>query len=457
MQGAGTQSNPYIITTPSELDSMRNNLSASYALGNDIDMSSWGNWTPISHYDNVTWINGFTGNFDGQGYKITNLTINKSTGMYLGLFGQFFYGTIQNVGLENVIVNGSNCRFGSALVGYTYQSTIKNCYVNGGSITAQDESGGLIGKALETDIQDSYANINVNLNTNYYGGGFLGTADSLTTVRNCYSNGFVDYTQSSPWDGISGFVGFVRNNTDVFFYDCYWDTQTSGQPSTAKISSPPSTLVTGLTGKTTAEMKTQSTYTGWDFTNTWAINNDYPTLRVFGVPIISKKETVTVDSFVNLIVTNGDKHVKSTKQIQSYSNAIQTAVQRNTATLRSVEGYLSQFDSYATMSSRTVRSSTANVTSLISPIGSYAHRESKTVRNLIAHIKPLESDISVLVPINVFTPNAYVTIVENSSRAFKMENMSNVSYVRNPSSVSEVANVSEPQVIVNPSYVEVMK
>ncbi|MGV3266206.1 hypothetical protein [Cytobacillus pseudoceanisediminis] len=435
MQGAGTIDNPYIITTPLELDSMRNNLSASYALGNDIDMSSWGNWTPISYYDNVTWKNGFTGNFNGQGYKIKNLTINKSTGMYLGLFGQFFYGIIQNVGLESVTVNGSNCRFASALIGYTYQATIKNCYVKGGSITSQDESGGLIGKALETDIQDSYANINISLNTAYYGGGFLGTADSLTTVRNCYSSGSVDYTQSSPWDGISGFVGFVRNNTDVFFYDCYWDTQNSGQPSTAKISSPPSTLVTGLTGKTTVEMKTQTTYTGWDFNSVWLINSDYPTLRVFGVPIVAKKETVTVNSYSTQLQTNLSKTYKSTKQLQSYLVPIKTPTQRNTVTLRSVSTYLSHLDTYAEKFSRTVRSGTANVTSFISPTGSFVNRESKTVRNLIAHINPFESDISVLVPINVFTPNAYVAIVENSSRAFKMEDMSNVSYIVNPSHV----------------------
>lgn len=184
---------------------------------------------------------------------------------------------------------------------------------------------------------------------------------------------------------------------------------------------------------------------------------DYPALRMFSNIPVAKKETVTVSSFVNLIIGNSDKYVKSTKQIQSYSVPIQTAIQRNTATLRNLSTYLSQLETNATKFSRTVRSSTANVTSFISPIGSYAYRESKTVRNLIVHIKPLESDISVSVPFNVFTPNAYVTIVENSSRAFKLEGVSNVSYVRNPSSVSEVMNLSEGHVIKNPSRVEVMK
>lgn len=53
----------------------------------------------------------------------------------------------------------------------------------------------------------------------------------------------------------------------------YWDTQTSGQATSA-----------GGTGKTTAQMKSQSTFTGWDFLHIWsiraAVNNGYP---FFGV------------------------------------------------------------------------------------------------------------------------------------------------------------------------------
>ncbi|UOE57290.1 hypothetical protein [Cytobacillus oceanisediminis] len=432
MLGAGTQSNPYIISTPSDLDSMRNNRARGvyYELTNDIDMSSWGNWNPIAYYDNATWVSGFEGNLDGKGFKIKNLTITKSTGIYLGLFGQAFYGTIQNVGLENVTINGSQCRFIGALVGYSYSLTVKNCYVAGGNITSQDESGGLLGKVDTCTIENCYSTIPISLNTSYYGGGLIGAVDSNTTIRNSYSSGRVTYSQSSSYDGKSGFVGFIRNNTNIFFENCFYDKEISTQ-----VTSP----ANGINAKTTTEMKTQSTFTGWDTTNTWSINNDYPILKVFGVPIVVKKETVSVNSYSLPIYSIMSKSQKSTKQLNTFTNTIKAATQRNTATLRSVSTYLSHLDTYAEKFSRTVRSGTANVTSFISPIGSFVNRESKTVRNLIAHIKPSESDISVLVPIIVFTPNAYVATVENSSRAFKMEDMSNVSY------------------IVNPSHVEVMK
>jgi hypothetical protein len=50
----------------------------------------------------------------------------------------------------------------------------------------------------------------------------------------------------------------------------YWDTQTSGQATSA-----------GGTGKTTAQMKKQATFVGWDFTSVWRIseNLSYPILQ----------------------------------------------------------------------------------------------------------------------------------------------------------------------------------
>ena len=49
----------------------------------------------------------------------------------------------------------------------------------------------------------------------------------------------------------------------------YWDTQTTG-----------TTTSSGGTGKTTALMQTQSTFTGWNFSSLWWINDgrDYPKL-----------------------------------------------------------------------------------------------------------------------------------------------------------------------------------
>ncbi|MCC3645824.1 hypothetical protein JGK52_03880 [Cytobacillus oceanisediminis] len=422
-----------LISTPQDLHNIRNNLTGSYELTKDIDMSSWGNFSPIGSSSAK-----FRGQIEGKGFKIMNLTINQNY-VNVGLISYAENATIQNLGIENANITSNSNNYVGIIVGYLYNnSKVINCYSTG-QVSGQYGVGGLVGWNYNGLIENCYSHASVTGLGRV--GGLLGNGASVNSIINrCYSTGLVVTDQ---WNG--GLIGSHSVPTAVT--NSYYDTQTSGQ-----------TISAGGIGKTTTKMKTQSTYIGWDFTTVWGMNGDYPFLQMFGVPSApAKKETISVNSFVNLIIGNSDKYVKSTKQLQSYSALIQTTLQRNTATLRSISTYLSELETNATKFSRTVRSGIANVTSCMYPIGSFVNRESKTVRNLIAHIKPLESDISVLVPINVFTPNAYVTILENSSRASKLEGMSNVFYARNPSSVSEVMNVSEGHVIENPSHVEVMR
>lgn len=63
----------------------------------------------------------------------------------------------------------------------------------------------------------------------------------------------------------------------------YWDTETSNVGWAYGTHWNGGDTPTGTNGRTTSQMKTQGTFTGWDFTNTWGINpsiNDgYPYLR----------------------------------------------------------------------------------------------------------------------------------------------------------------------------------
>jgi len=96
-------------------------------------------------------------------------------------------------------------------------------------------------------------------------GGLIGRHENATLI-NCYSTGSVS---GSEYAG--GLVGRAYSATAE---NCFWDTETSGKTSSQ-----------GGTGKTTAEMTTQTTFTlaGWDFTNNWAMvttyNDGYPYLQ----------------------------------------------------------------------------------------------------------------------------------------------------------------------------------
>ena len=102
-----------------ELDAIRNNLSGNYQLARDLDFddddsycdpttnkSTWttgGAWTPIGDNDGNLDCSGatdskcFTGNFNGNGYTISNLKINRTAWDYAGLFGAAEGGVIGNL------------------------------------------------------------------------------------------------------------------------------------------------------------------------------------------------------------------------------------------------------------------------------------------------------------------------------------------------------------------------
>ncbi|MCR4846154.1 MAG: hypothetical protein K5865_05385 [Eubacterium sp.] len=128
------------IRTATDLYNVRNNLSGNYKLMNDIDLTevtaSGGmfndrgrGWRPIGENTNGS-VDEFSGVFDGQGYTIKGLQINKSHcgagSYYAGLFS-YNTGTIKNLVLSEFKVIGSEDsdkrtvefnRFFGSLAGY---------------------------------------------------------------------------------------------------------------------------------------------------------------------------------------------------------------------------------------------------------------------------------------------------------------------------------------------------
>ncbi len=414
MLGSGTQLDPHIISTPQDLDAIRNNLTAYYQLANDIDMSGFGNFLPITKSTPQ-----FSGHIDGNGYKIINLSIVDNS-EYTAFIGRTNGGSISNLGLENVYVE-SNTHHLAGLVGLNYKTTISNCFVTGtikNTNTSALYTGGLVGRQYGL-IENSYTHCNV-IGGNQTGG-FVGyMVESSSVLKKNYSKSNVSGTTNTGvfYGGFNTTTGY-RPTLENNFFDKDFAGTTNIQ-------------TTGVTAKTTSEMKTQYTYTGWDFDTVWYMD-DYPSLRVFSNIPTTKKETINVNSYSLLFITNVVKSQKSAKQLDTFSNAVLSDSERILATSRLPVTYLSPINSSVTKSSRSVRSSTQTVTSLISPISASVERKSKTFVNLLSHIKPLQADLTVLYPMNVFTPNAYVSVLENTSSVVKMENMSSVSYIVNPS------------------------
>lgn len=134
--GTGVSGDPYIITNATELQAMNSDLTAYYALGNNIDLTGV-TWTPIGATGTP-----FLGNFDGNGYTISKLVISSTTDSNYGLFGVCGSGTqITNFVMDDCSITGTNSSVG-LLVGYVVMSssvhdtmtiediTIQNCDVD---------------------------------------------------------------------------------------------------------------------------------------------------------------------------------------------------------------------------------------------------------------------------------------------------------------------------------------
>ena len=273
----------------------------------------------------------FIGVFDGNGHTISHVTIVGEG--YLALFGRIESAEISNLGLESVYVNG-----GCSLVAYSLNANITTCYARG-VVMGDGAKAGLVGNSMRNEMTDCYYSGTVSGKGDHVGG-LVGL--NIGTIAMSFSAGTVDGNRSvgglvglnvglvvdshsicsvSGQENVAGiigtngiklhlggtgrvinchFAGSLRGALSVGgligaapwgeVVSSFWDTETSGQSTSA-----------GGTGKTTAEMKQQSTFEGWDFINVWDIGEGqtYPYLRTYSPADINQDGSV---NFLNLAV-----------------------------------------------------------------------------------------------------------------------------------------------------------
>ena len=194
-------------TTITELQGINSALGGNYVLGSNIDASDTSTWTdgfdPLG--ENTT---KFTGNFDGLGHTVSNLTINRASENYVGLFGKTDASSIKNIGIKNADITGY--KYVGTLVGKASNSTIINSYATS-DVSANNIVGGLVGSTSNTNITNSYTTGNVSsISASYsYAGGLVGNA-SNSSITNSYATGFVSGTSS-----VGGLVGYNDSNSTI--------------------------------------------------------------------------------------------------------------------------------------------------------------------------------------------------------------------------------------------------
>jgi len=294
--GSGTAEDPYQVTSCTNLQEVNNDLSAYYLVMNDINCSDTVNWNsglgfiPIGNATQSTMEVGrlFMGVFDGQGYTISGLFINRTT-MHSGLFGASG-GVIKNVVLTDAYVYAASNQVGILAGGINTSGIVYNCsssgfvsgeeYVGGlvgfvlGSVyTSRSdahveciiaECGGLVGGTYDVgSIYDSYSMGILDDESKDATGGFLGYAEGSGIIYHVYTNNSIESSAGG---------GLIGSNEGLTIDNSYYDANTTGAGNDNGLGTP----------KSTAEMKTQGTFIDWDFDNIWQIcaevNDGYPSL-----------------------------------------------------------------------------------------------------------------------------------------------------------------------------------
>ncbi len=360
--GNGTVDQPFEIASAEQLNRVRNHLNAHFVMIADVDLAAYQSgegWEPIGAFSSQ-----FKGVFDGSGYAITGLKMDRPSTHYVGLFGYIGDGSvIKNVNLVDVDVTGNEyvggvsggndkgsiihssvtgdvsggSRRTGGLVGYVYKGSIIDSYSEA-NITGTNQVGGLAGY-IEGTIRDSYATGSV---TGYeHVGGIVGLSHPSSSIENSASFGNVKGTYryigglvgtndgrisnsyaTGSVEGVYHVGGLVGRNTDNRITNAYATGSVTGNGDSGGLVGSngfsgrifnsyynQDTTVqadTGKgTGKTTVELHDEGTYSSWDMNTIWGMhaakNGGYPYLR-------------TIQKY---IVYDGNGHTSGHAQIDS--------------------------------------------------------------------------------------------------------------------------------------------
>ncbi len=269
------------IRTIEDLYAINNDTSGNYRLMNDIDMTeetakggSWDTghgWTPI---------NEFSGEFDGNGYRIKGMNIYGNPGNYVGLFKSIWGGKVYNLGMADVKIGDLDeikdvgCYIGT-VAGEIIRGVVSKCYSSGNIVCPKNNNnrmyvGGIAGdiegyprgdnstsisECYNTSKIDNSANADSKYNRGYIGG-IAGYSEYNRQAKQCYNVG-----------KISGSGVVIYTHVENCYYLEGSATDESGD----------------ATKLTEAQMSKPGVFTGFDFENTWEIDPNstykYPQLK----------------------------------------------------------------------------------------------------------------------------------------------------------------------------------
>ncbi|MFR9556982.1 MAG: fimbrillin family protein [Rikenellaceae bacterium] len=225
--GSGSESDPYLIINSEQMRDLSNDVNDGttysgkyFEMVRDIDLGGESNeFTAIGKYTSDSSL-AFQGTFDGGGYEISGLYINKTDSRYQGLFGHVYMATIQNLGVSGsvtvtVTVAGTESDYDSigGVIGTVYTSTVSDCYSKV-SVYGTRGTGGVVGSVYSNSTISRCYNTESVTGTGAYVGGVIGFSFS-SSINNCYNTAAV--VGGGSHNG--GVVGYNNRSTISYCYN----------------------------------------------------------------------------------------------------------------------------------------------------------------------------------------------------------------------------------------------
>ncbi|MDF9831534.1 GLUG motif-containing protein [Parabacteroides sp. PF5-6] len=324
--GNGSVGSPWQISSPEQLALLKDYLGIEHSdkhfiLTAEIDLEDYlketgdgynegKGWEPIGFIKDKDQ-KSFCGVFDGDGYTVKGLWINRPNeedGEYSGLFGAIQNATLKNITVEIDALGIKGYSAVGGLAGAAIQSSvIHNCFVSGGEISALSyyggglvgkvydstveasaatvdlrvfevlespgrpvaEFGGLIGRVTDSEVKDCYATGDVifgkssglyqKQSINF--GGLIGGAYAETTISRCYATGNVGIGINRRPDGYYGGLLGGAWSKDVKVSGSYYNSDTKLRP----VGGNAGASELGMVGKPGDEMSDPDSFNDWAF------------------------------------------------------------------------------------------------------------------------------------------------------------------------------------------------
>jgi hypothetical protein len=244
---------------------------------NDTYWNEGDGWEPIGDNDNP-----FAATFDGNGYQIRNLFIDRASSVDVGLFGyiQGQTASLNNIGLSGTLMSVTGSYRVGGLAGYIENAYVSQSYSTG-VVTGIEKVGGLFGMIYYTSLSNSFSTGGVTGSSDI--GGLVGYFYGGSLSHSFATGGVTDNPSSGGLLGVSTSPVFLSNN--------FWATDTTGQRTSADAS-----LRDNYFGATLAELQcptsidnteclvSDTLYATWDST-VWdfGTNQELPGLIINGV------------------------------------------------------------------------------------------------------------------------------------------------------------------------------